>query len=127
MTDRLREAATAALAAIEDSGHKADLMAAAESLRAALAEPVPEAVAWMDREGDIYPMPERKGWAPPHTFLYAHPTTTPASPDEDVKVVRLTREQHSALMGLFEIADDHTDEYIGDVVELFDWPAQEGR
>ena len=37
----LREAAAAALEAIEDSGCKADLMAAADALRAALAEPEP--------------------------------------------------------------------------------------
>jgi hypothetical protein len=32
-----------------------------------------EPVAWMDREGHIYPMPEKPGWAPPHTFLYTTP------------------------------------------------------
>ena len=36
-------------------------------------QPVQEPVAWMDREGDIYPMPEKPGWAPPHTLLYAAP------------------------------------------------------
>ena len=33
-----------------------------------------EPVAWMDREGDLYKMPEIKNWAPPHTMLY---TTSP--------------------------------------------------
>lgn len=32
-----------------------------------------EPVAWMDREGDLYKMPEIQGWAPPHTLLYTHP------------------------------------------------------
>ena len=36
-------------------------------------EPVQEPVAWMDREGDLYKMPEIEGWAPPHTMLYAAP------------------------------------------------------
>ena len=31
---------------------------------------LPDPVAWMDREGDIYRMPEIKNWAPPHTLLY---------------------------------------------------------
>lgn len=32
-----------------------------------------EPVAWMDREGDLYKMPEIKNWAPPHTMLYTTP------------------------------------------------------
>ena len=32
-----------------------------------------EPVAWMDREGDLYKMPEIKNWAPPHTMLYTAP------------------------------------------------------
>lgn len=43
------------------------------TLREALAQPEPEPVAWMDREGDLYKMPEIEGWAPPHTMLYTHP------------------------------------------------------
>ena len=43
------------------------------ALRVALAEPEQEPVAWMDREGDLYKMPEIEGWAPPHTMLYAAP------------------------------------------------------
>ena len=42
-------------------------------LREALAQPAPEPVAWMDRDGDIYPMPETEGWRPPHKLLYTHP------------------------------------------------------
>ena len=47
--------------------------AAIDALRAALAEPEQEAVAWMDRDGDLYKMPEIDNWAPPHTLLYAAP------------------------------------------------------
>ena len=32
-----------------------------------------EPVAWMDREGDLYKMPEIPEWAPPHTMLYTTP------------------------------------------------------
>ena len=32
-----------------------------------------EPVAWMDREGDLYKMPEIKNWAPPHVLLYTAP------------------------------------------------------
>lgn len=28
-------------------------------------------VAWMDSEGDVYPMPENPKWCPPHVLLYA--------------------------------------------------------
>jgi len=42
----------------------------AELISEGLAQPEQEPVAWMDREGDIYRIPEIKGWAPPHTFLY---------------------------------------------------------
>ena len=45
----LREAAQQALSAIEDSGHKADLVDAAYTLRAALEQPEPEPVAWMQK------------------------------------------------------------------------------
>lgn len=41
--------------------------------RQACAELVQVPVAWMDREGDLYKMPEIEGWAPPHTLLYTHP------------------------------------------------------
>jgi hypothetical protein len=46
---------------------------AMNALRAALEQPEQEPVAWMDREGDIYRMPEIKNWAPPHTLLYPAP------------------------------------------------------
>ena len=32
-----------------------------------------EPVAWMDREGDLYKMPEIENWSPPHTMLYTTP------------------------------------------------------
>ena len=32
-----------------------------------------EPVAWMDRDGDVYPMPENKKWSPPHVLLYTTP------------------------------------------------------
>jgi len=43
-----------------------------DTLRAAL-EQQAEPVAWMDREGDLYKMPEIKNWAPPHVLLYTTP------------------------------------------------------
>lgn len=62
-------------------------------LRAQLAEPEAEPVAWMDREGDIYPMPEKPGWAPPHTLLYAAPPRpAPAEPDADWSLFKATQE-----------------------------------
>jgi len=42
-------------------------------LKAAQPEQQAEPVAWMDRDGDVYPMPENKNWAPPHTMLYTTP------------------------------------------------------
>lgn len=32
--------------------------------------PLPEPVAWADRDGDLYVMPERQNWHPPHQMLY---------------------------------------------------------
>lgn len=82
MTDKKRAALQAALEVLEylesqphvrgkDDCYE-DLIA---EIRAALAEPEVEQkpVAWMDCEGDIYPMPEKPNWAPPHTFLYTSP------------------------------------------------------
>lgn len=69
----LREAAQQALEVLENIGVEGNWEreeAAVVALRTAL-EPVP--VAWMDREGDLYKMPEIEGWAPPHTLLYTHP------------------------------------------------------
>ena len=48
----------------------------ATALRAAL-EQQAEPVAWMDREGDLYKMPEIKNWAPPHVLLYTAPPKRP--------------------------------------------------
>ena len=56
---------------------------AVQILREALAQPAPEPVAWMDREGDIYRMPEIKNWAPPHTFLYTSPPQPVAQPEAE--------------------------------------------
>jgi len=77
----LREAAEMALEALEDScyprastKHSTRYDDAIDVLRKALdadsMASLPEPVAWMDREGDIYRMPEIKNWAPPHTLLY---------------------------------------------------------
>lgn len=69
----LRSAAEMALEALDNVGVEGNWEreeAAVVALRAAL-EPVP--VAWMDREGDLYKMPEIEGWAPPHTLLYTAP------------------------------------------------------
>ena len=43
-----------------------------------------EPVAWMDRDGDIYPMPETEGWRPPHTLLYTHPPQRKPLTDEEL-------------------------------------------
>ena len=43
-----------------------------------------EPVAWMDREGDVYPMPETEGWRPPHTLLYTHPPQRKPLTDEEI-------------------------------------------
>jgi hypothetical protein len=83
----LREAALMALKALEfghlpvaDQAKHRDVMSYIEAmdvLRKALdadgMASLPDPVAWMDREGDIYRMPEIKNWAPPHTLLYPAP------------------------------------------------------
>ena len=53
-----------------------------------------EPVAWMDREGDLYKMPEIENWAPPHTMLYTTPPQQQAEPSQwrDMVVVSLVRE-----------------------------------
>lgn len=53
-----------------------------QRLREALAHPDPEPVAWMDREGDLYKMPEIEGWAPPHKLLYTSPPQRKPLTDE---------------------------------------------
>ena len=76
----LREAAKHALEVLEEScyprastKHFTRYDKAIEKLRETLEKPDPEPVAWMDREGDLYKMPEIEGWAPPHTLLYTAP------------------------------------------------------
>ncbi len=70
----LREAAEMALDALNRLKTREHVKIEIAVLRAALAEESKaEPVAWMDREGDIYKMPEIKGWAPPHTMLYTAP------------------------------------------------------
>lgn len=76
MTDKLRAAAEAAINVLFRAGEELrwqSIGQAERDLRAALAEQDAEPVAWMDREGDLYKMPEIEGWAPPHTMLYTHP------------------------------------------------------
>jgi hypothetical protein len=89
MTD-LRKAAQQALEALEfdrfmpeDETHRYYTKKAITALRTALAmhqvsefaqqQQQAEPVAWMDREGDLYKMPEIKNWAPPHVLLYTAP------------------------------------------------------
>ena len=83
----LREAAEVALEALDNVGVEGNWEredAAVVALREALA-PVP--VAWMDREGDLYKMPEIEGWAPPHTLLYtAPPQRKPLTEEELFKL-----------------------------------------
>lgn len=67
---KLREAAQQALDVLIRASSYYDTYAEIDALRAALEQPEQEPVAWMDREGDIYRMPEIKNWAPPHTLLY---------------------------------------------------------
>ena len=92
MTD-LRQAAQQALEALEGLfgltskwenggvvvwrlGGSSEPRQAITALKAALEQQV-EPVAWMDREGDLYKMPEIKNWAPPHTMLYTTPPQRP--------------------------------------------------
>lgn len=76
----LREAAAMALEVLEEScfprmsiKHYKLYDDAIDALEAALAQPEPEPVAWMDSDGAVYPMPETEGWRPPHTLLYTQP------------------------------------------------------
>ena len=80
----LREAAEMALEALDNVGVEGNWEreeATVVALRAAL---VPVPVAWMDREGDLYKMPEIEGWAPPHTMLYTHPPKRKPLTDEEI-------------------------------------------
>ena len=63
------------------------------ALREQLAEPVQEPVAWMDREGDLYKMPEIEGWAPPHTMLYTAPPQRKPLSEENIRALY---DQHAA-------------------------------
>jgi len=91
MTD-LRKAAQQALEALENSSpdqYPEDagvFYDAITALRTAL-EQQAEPVAWMDRDGDVYPMPENKKWAPPHVLLYTTPPQRKwqGLTDEDVR------------------------------------------
>ena len=75
----LREAAEMALDALNNLRTREPVDKEIAVLRAALADQseqaleIVEPVAWMDREGDLYKMPEIEGWAPPHTLLYTAP------------------------------------------------------
>ena len=88
----LREAAQQALEALESLEVRctdsetvtAWYPEATNKLREALAQPEPEPVAWMDREGDLYKMPEIAGWAPPHTLLYTSPPQRKPLTDEEI-------------------------------------------
>ena len=79
MTD-LRKAAQQALEALEELDGldtetecvTIDVGDVITALTAAL-EQQAEPVAWMDREGDLYKIPEIENWAPPHTMLYTTP------------------------------------------------------
>lgn len=92
----LREAVAQALDALTKI-HPANMswetgdvwMNAVQILREALAQPEPEPVAWMDRDGEVYKMPEIEGWAPPHTLLYtAPPQCKPLTEEETYSVLR---------------------------------------
>lgn len=52
-----------------------------------MAESEQEPVAWMDREGDLYKMPEIKNWAPPHKMLYTSPPQRKPLTEEEIKVI----------------------------------------
>ena len=87
----LREAAEMALEVLEEScfprmsiKHYKLYDDAIDALEAALAQPEPEPVAWMDSDGDVYPMPETEGWRPPHTLLYTHPPQRQPLTDEEL-------------------------------------------
>ena len=87
----LREAAQQALEALRlykvCYGTSPAEEATLTALRAALAEPVQEPVAWMDREGDLYKMPEIEGWAPPHTMLYTAPPQRKPLTEEEIALI----------------------------------------
>jgi hypothetical protein len=65
------------------------LTSVSQEIEAALAEREQEPVAWMDREGDLYKMPEIKNWAPPHTMLYTSPPQRKPLTDEEINALEL--------------------------------------
>lgn len=69
----LREAAVMALEALNNLKTTVLVETEISVLREALAQHEPEPVAWIDRDGEVYRMPEIKNWAPPHTMLYTAP------------------------------------------------------
>lgn len=88
----LRSAAERALDALDNVGVEGNWEreeAAVVALREALA-PVP--VAWIDREGDLYKMPEIQGWAPPHTLLYTHPPQRKPLTDEELDALAIDKD-----------------------------------
>lgn len=122
MTDH-KEVMRMALEAIEGSGHKADLMAAAEALRAAIDETEVEPVAWMNESGQAISAELKScgfsaGVGEPafrsfNVPLYAHP---PAPPAADAKWVRLTREQHRVTrLALHRYLDDVEESILNDM------------
>jgi arylsulfatase A-like enzyme len=134
MTDRLREASENAIDAMEHAiTYVPDSLVmlldkTIREVRAALTEPAErvEPVAWyLEAEGDepaIFHPKHIEGWTP----LYEHPPAPPASTEEDVKVVRLTREKYEAMCYLIdEIPALHIRMAL--LALLGDWPAQEGR
>ena len=44
-----------------------------------------EPVAWMDRDGDVYPSEPSPDWCPPHTPLYRHPAQWVGLTEEEVQ------------------------------------------
>jgi hypothetical protein len=137
MTDHREVMRQALEALIWEAGSEPALYAtqthqAIESLRAALDEKV-EPVAWQFYQDGKWTTgmdvnnhracTEAAGI--PTRNLYAHPPAPPASPDEDVKVVRLTREKYEAMCYLIdEIPALHIRMAL--LALLGDWPAQEG-
>lgn len=65
-----------------------------------------EPVAWMDREGDIYRMPEIKNWAPPHTLLYTEPPECNPLTNEQLAAPELLAALQGMLRGIFDGPDD---------------------
>ena len=67
------------------------------ALQTALEQQQAEPVAWMDREGDLYKMPEIKNWAPPHTMLYTTPPQRKPLTDEQIAAIVRVAAKNSAI------------------------------